>query len=248
MRVITDNPILEDHSNALGDKFRERRARKGKTTGGIKKSKGDGFFSKEKRSERKTGRQDRREERDGFFSATNRAKRKANREKRKSARKGATPLETTMGPGGTKVYLDPLPPVTQNTDGSFTKVLPGNMDFPEKIVVDVPPGDITKVPTPGPGPDILVDAKDLNAEPTKPPIIAKDPLTGAPAIKKEYVEEEIDIVEDETTGQQQVFKKADVEPGTGMSKGLKVGLIVGGVVVAGVISYVIYKSMKAKNS
>ncbi len=64
MRVITDNPIIEDHSNALGDKWRERRARKGKTSSGIKKSKGDRMFGKEKRSERK--RPDKTSERPGM--------------------------------------------------------------------------------------------------------------------------------------------------------------------------------------
>ena len=38
-------------------------------------------------------------------------------------------------------------------------------------------------------------------------------------------------------------KKADE---TGMSKGLKIGLIIGGVLLVGVIGFVVYKKMKKK--
>jgi hypothetical protein len=242
MRVITDNPIIEDHSNALGDKWRERRARKGKTSSGIKKSKGDRMFSKEKRSERKTERQAKREARDGYFSKSNIEARRTKRKNRRLARKGATPLQEYAGPGGTKVYKEPMPVVTENSDGSFTKVIPANMDNPVEVV-NLPETRVEKIETPGPAPDILVDTEDVKEDPTKPLETQTNPTTGTPEAVKTYTEEEIEIVEDEDTGQKEIHKKTNLTGKKPMSKNLKIGLIVGGVVVVGVISYLVYRNM-----
>lgn len=249
MRVITDNPIIEDHSNAFGDKWKERRATKGKTSSGIRKSnrpkkvrdKGDRFFAKEQRADRKVDREQKREDRNGFFSKTNRDARKLKRQNRKTVRKGGTPLQTYAGPGGTKVYKEALPIISPNADGSFTKIIPENLDNDAEVVI-LPPEQITKIETPGPGPDVFVDKGDLAENPEKEVKTQINPTTGDPEAVKDYTEDEIELVEDEDTGKKEAYKKTDLNPKKGMSKGLKIGLIVGGVVVVGIVSYLIYKN------
>ncbi len=83
------------------------------------------------------------------------------------ARKGATPLKEYAGPGGTKVYSEPISEVSIEPNGTITKVETPNIDNPMATKVEVNPNDVVEIPTPGPGPGVKVDKNDLDPAHTK---------------------------------------------------------------------------------
>lgn len=197
-----------------------------------------------------------KKEKTGYFSK-NRIKerrddRHATREKRKSDRKakyGARPLDAIIK-NGLKKFKDKLPKLrkTKGTDGKdkFTK------ENPDGTTTDVPKDQVTIVPPPtAGGQESYFDKKDLNT----PNEVVKTVLpNGEVELSKLYNQEETETIPNEQ-GVDTVYKKEDVvdsgdassPPSTGMSKGMKIGLIVGGsALVVGIIVFAIYKSRQGK--
>lgn len=193
-----------------------------------------GYFSKKRIEERRTDRKD------------TRTKRKAERK----AKWGARPLDAILK-NGLKKFKDKLPKLrkTKGTDGKdkFTK------ENPDGTTTDVPKDQVTIVPpsTAG-GQESYFDKKDLNT----PNEVVKTVLpNGELELAKIYSPEQTEQVPSEQGGEPVTYKKEDVvdsgdastSPSTGMSKGMKIGLIVGGsVLVLGIVAFVIYKSKQGK--
>lgn len=198
-----------------------------------------------------------KKEKTGYFSKNRiderRTDRKATREKRKADRKakyGARPLDAIVK-NGLKRFKDKLPKLrkTKGTDGKdkFTK------ENPDGTTTDVPKDQVAIVPpsTAG-GQESYFDKKDLNT----PNEVVKTVLpNGELELAKIYSPEQTEQVPSEQGGEPVTYKKEDVvdsgdastSPSTGMSKGMKIGLIVSGtVLVLGIVAFVIYKSKQGK--
>jgi hypothetical protein len=239
--VATFEEAFGEHSYAWGKK---KKSADGKTppTGDGKtpptsttpeKKEKTGYFSKKRIDERRTDRKD------------TRTKRKAERK----AKWGARPLDAILK-NGLKKFKDKLPKLrkTKGTDGKdkFTK------ENPDGTTTDVPKDQVTIVPPPtAGGQESYFDKKDLNT----PNEVVKTVLpNGEVELSKLYNQEETETIPNEQ-GVDTVYKKEDVvdsgdastSPSEGMSKGLKIGLIVGGsVLVVGIIAFVVYKSRQSK--
>lgn len=138
------------------------------------------------------------------------------------------PLEKTTQPNpntsGEK-YIDPLPPVVN-----------GQKTLPDGSKVAVNPNETEK------GADgKLYDKKDLNG--TGDTKIITNEETGQKELVKIIDAKDVTSLTAED-GEQIPFKNSDLgDSKEGMSKGLKIGLIVGGaVLVLGIIGYLIYRS------
>jgi len=242
LEVATFEEAFGEHSNAWGKK---KKSADGKTppTGDGKtpptsttpeKKEKTGYFSKKRIDERRTDRKD------------TRTKRKAERK----AKWGARPLDAILK-NGLKKFKDKLPKLrkTKGTDGKdkFTK------ENPDGTTTDVPKDQVTIVPPPtAGGQESYFDKKDLNT----PNEVVKTVLpNGELELAKIYSPEQTEQIPSEQGGEPVTYKKEDVvdsgdassPPSTGMSKGMKIGLIVGGsALVVGIIVFAIYKSRQGK--
>jgi hypothetical protein len=179
-----------------------------------------------KRTERKTQRGIRKSERV--------AERKSNKDRRRAtrrAKKDARALKKTTK-NGKDIYQDKIPPLTKDATGNFIKT---NPDGSTTVI----PKEETKVITNSNGTTTTYDNKDISS--TDKVIQQINPVTKQNELIGEYTEEQTEVALDDK-GNEQVYKKADVG---GMSKGLKIGLIVGGSVVGlALIGLIIYKLKK----
>lgn len=199
-----------------------------------------------------------KKEKTGYFSKNRiderRTDRKATREKRKADRKakyGARPLDAIVK-NGLKKFKDKLPKLrkVKTADGKdgFAK------DLPDGKTVTVPSDQVTTVPSTNGGQPSFFDKKDLNT----PNEVIKTVLpNGELELAKIYSPEQTEQIPNEQGGEPVTYKKEDVadsgdasttsSSSTGMSKGMKIGLIVGGTaLVLGIVAFVIYKSKQGK--
>jgi hypothetical protein len=142
----------------------------------------------------------------------------------------------------------PLPPPTPEERGSGSStsmptkpvdvippVINGEKQNPDGSKTAVPPQDQTKVG------DQIVDKKDLVD--TQNVTVQTNPETGVKEIVAEVDPSKVETLTTED-GEQIAFKKSDLieNKPEGMSKGMKIGLIVGGsLIVLGIVSYFIFK-------
>jgi len=147
--------------------------------------------------------------------------------------KQIAPLEKTTQPStdtsGEK-YIDPLPPVVKKEDGTLVKTLADGSQ------VAVNPNETEK------GADgKLYEKKDLNG--TGDTLVITNEQTGLKELVKIIDAKDVTNLTAED-GEVIPFKNSDLgDAKSGMSKGLKIGLIVGGaVLVLGIIGYLIYRS------
>jgi hypothetical protein len=172
----------------------------------------------------------------------------ANRKLRK-ARKAAPvvypiPPADGIAGGPSQQFVKPIPPVTKKPDGSGTKNVNGT-------VVNVPKNDIVNVPGPG-GASVPVDKADVQGKPIK-----LDANGNATTLLSQ---EQVDLALG-PNGATDFFEVADVGDGQGgdganpidteregrwatMSTGAKIGIIAGGVVLLGGITFAIVKLSK----
>lgn len=241
--VATFEEAFGEHSNAWGKKKKSTDGKTTPPTGDGKtppsttpeKKEKTGYFSKNKTKER-------REDRD-----KTREKRRADRK----AKHGARPLDSIVK-NGLKKFKDKLPKLrkVKGADGKdkFEKELPDGtkQEVSKDQVQIVPP------PTSG-GQESFFDKKDLN---TKNEVVKTVLANGEVELSKIYAPEETEQIPSEQGGEPVTYKKEDVADSgdasitassTGMSKGMKIGLIVGGsVLVLGIVAFVIYKSKQGK--
>jgi hypothetical protein len=120
----------------------------------------------------------------------------------------------TSGTGGKDVFRQELAPATASTPPAKTITIEGKKFSTE------------------------------NVPPSKPIVVATDPTTGMKTVGVEFAPSEVAGVQS-PDGTYEYYKTSDVEPPKkGMSKALTIGLIVGGVVVAGIVTYLIVKKNK----
>ena len=169
--------------------------------------------------------------------------------KLRQARKAATvvypiPPASGIAGGPDQQFVKPIPPVTRKPDGTGTKNVNGT-------VVNVPKKDIVNVPGPG-GAALTVDKADVAGKPIKAD--ANGNLTTV--LSKEQVDLALG-----PDGATDFFETTDVGDGQGgdganpidreregrwatMSTGAKIGIIAGGVVLLGGITFAIVKLSK----
>lgn len=187
------------------------------------KKKKTGFFSKQKREERKAVRVDKRE----------------TRRKKRKAKYGARPL-IGMLKAGKKYFKDRLPKLKKKADGNYEKTLPDGK------TVDVPKEAVTIIPAPKGAPTGTPPLAVEKAELKTGGQIATEKVNGEVIITNTYTENQTEKATDDK-GQEQVYKKADVvdegsaEAKKPMSTGLKVGLALGGAALLGLVIYVLVK-------
>ena len=246
-----------DYSYAVGDKIADKLAEKYGDSEGVAKTpataedkkmvldqmaKGDtkskktGYFSKDKRDIRKGERNVRQKERKDDRIAT-----RIERRKNRKAKYGARPLNP-FTKGGKQFWKDNLPKLKKKANGNYEKT---NQDgkteeiAKEKVTIIPPPANAPKNTPPA-----VVETKDLQ---TKAEIVTTV-VNGETVVAKNYSENQTEKATDDK-GNEQVYKKEDVvdegsaEAKKPMSPILKYSLIVGSVLVAGVIGYLIYKKM-----
>ncbi len=229
--------------NAKGEKFKKGMGKIGKGFTKVGKAIAKGFKKfvgkfKPKKGARKL-RQDNRAIKKNE-KATKYAEKKAKRDKERAEAKakGQTPPPPLPPPtkeelGGTtgsaNKIVDVIPPVVngmkQNPDGSTTPV---------------PPADQTKVG------NVVVDKKDIQG--STDVAVETNPTTGAQEVVAGVDPSNVETLTTED-GEQIQFKKSDLEDNKpeGMSKGMKIGLIVGGsLIVLGVVAFFIFKSKGSK--
>jgi hypothetical protein len=245
MRIITKRPIISSenadlYSNAddAGTEkkqgiFKRAIAGQKKATGGaVDKYYTDAEIAKRqgqrttKRTERKTRRATNKAERI--------AERKENRDRRRATRKAKKDARALkkVSKYGKEIYQDKLPTLTKDASGNFTKQLEDGSN------VSVPASQTQTIVAPN-GSATTFDKKDIDTP--KELIKTINPTTNQVELIKEYTPEETEVAFD-NAGNEQVYKKADVG---GMSKGLKIGLIVGGSVLGlALIGLIIYKLKK----
>jgi hypothetical protein len=218
MRIISNNPVMVD------DNFSEAR--------GTSKKK------QERQSQRstrklKSGTKEERKEVRGAKREERQAKRKARRNARK--------LKLDKNRDGKITFKDFIPKLRKET--SSTGQARWVKDNPDGTKEVVPDNRVEEVKGSG-GVKTPVDGDDLKGATTAQ---SDTNGNGVTASFPETAVEEAEF-EDGTTG---YVKKDDLDGGSndkGMSKGLKIGLIIGGVVVATVITILVVKSMKSKSS
>jgi hypothetical protein len=181
-----------------------------------------GFFSKQKREERKTIREDRKRER--------------------KAKYGSRPLIAFLK-SGKQYFKDHLPKLKKKSNGDFEKTLPDGK------TVDVPKDQVTTLPAPKGAPagtqPLAVETADLKTGGQ----IATEIVNGETIVTNTYAETQTEKAVDDK-GQEQVYKKADVvdadsaEAKKPMSTLVKVGLGVGAAAVLGVIIYLVVRPKK----
>lgn len=213
--------------------FKRAIAGQKKATGGVvDKYYSDSEIAK-RQGQRGTKRADRRTQR-GIRKSERVAERTANRERRRAtrqAKKNARALKKTTK-YGKDIYQDKIPPLTKDATGNFIKTNPDG----STIVI---PKEETKTITNPNGTTTTYDNKDIIS--TDKVIQQINPNTKQNELIGEYTEEQTEVALDDK-GNEQVYKKADV---SGMSKGLKIGLIVGGSVLGlALIGLIIYKLKK----
>lgn len=253
MRVITDRKIQfvgEEHSFFM-DKFKAKMATKygGDEDGEdgsihatpateadkqqmIQQWAGDKGGKSSKKDARRTNRANRREAR---------RERREERKMKKDARK----LETKKDKEGKEVHADAVPTITRDSLGNFIKrKADGTLEKIAKallVVVNSKTGATSPLASNFSNfsaNELIVDKTDIaNGKPLK---MSTNPISNAPVAEQHYSDDE--VIETENGN---VYKKSDVagegdSTKGGMSKGLKIGLIVGGsilIIVAGVLIY-----------
>jgi hypothetical protein len=197
------------------------------------------YFSKTEMQKRKKERNVRQKERKDDRIAT-----RIERRKNRKAKYGARPLNP-FTKGGKQFWKDNLPKLKKKANGNYEKT---NQDgkteeiAKEKVTIIPPPANAPKNTPPA-----VVETKDLQ---TKAEIVTTV-VNGETVVAKNYSENQTEKATDDK-GNEQVYKKEDVvdessaEAKKPMSPILKYSLIVGSVLVAGVIGYLIYKKMNKK--
>lgn len=230
MKIITESPIEVkygcdcNHSNAdatAGDPTGRDSSKVGK----------QGFFSKQKREQRKDKRADRREVRQ--------EKRAARR-----AKKGARPLKAFMQ-GQKKLFKDLLHPITKNADGTYSKTLAdgSNVTVDPKNLAQLDP---SKFPGLKAGVDgkLLFDKLDLGGR--KPSAIMDDGIARVATILQQNETTEVPGAD----GKIEVYKTEDTEDEgapektEGMSTTTKVLIGVGAAVLIGGLIYMATRPKK----
>jgi hypothetical protein len=241
MRIITDSPITNDdaYSNAKGDGKARRAARKSKRSGRQKSFGDKGMTNKEFRQSQKEGRKALK----GGSKEEKKAARQARRSERKTrrkARRNARKLSMDTNKDGKVTFKDLIHPLKRKKNAStgqasWVKVNPDGSEeiVPDDKVEEVKGNGGVKVPV---AEEDLVGVENAQANPDGT-VIAEIP--------EENVEEM--TFDDGSTG---YGKKADVEGGEndkGMSKKLKTGLIIGGIVlVVGVVATILIVQARKK--
>tara|TARA_R110000868_G_scaffold181220_7_gene422080 strand:- start:6786 stop:7544 length:759 start_codon:yes stop_codon:yes gene_type:complete len=252
MIVKSKNPIRivnvsiqsnDSFSYAIGDKIADKIAEKygdgddsvTKTQGteaekaavyGAGKKTKTGFFSKQKREERKAVRVDKRE----------------TRRKKRIAKYGARPL-IGMLKAGKKAFKDRLPKLKKKADGNYEKTLPDGK------TVDVPKEAVTILPAPKDAPAGTPPLAVEKAELKTGGQIATEKVNGEVVVTNTYTENQTETATD-NNGKEQVYKIADVvdegseEAKKPMSTLAKVGIGVGAAVILGVIVYLVVRPKK----
>lgn len=182
---------------------------------------------KEKRTENKIERSEKREVRQ-----EKRAERRANRK----AKYGARPL-IGMTKAGVQKFKDKLPKLHR-------KVKENGEEIFEKQMPDGQVKELTRSAVQAVGTNDFFDKADIN---TPKEVVQTTMPDGSVDLHKEYDSSETETVAD-ANGTEQVFKKEDVQDDskfwTSWSTGKKIGVVVGGLAVVGIIGYVIYRSRK----
>lgn len=215
MITVIAKKVVNSDSYKNFDDYSEARGKKEEKSDD--KPKKLGYFSKEKKDARKEKRSEKKEER-----KEKRAERRADRK----AKRGARPLKTIFK-NGVKKFKDALPKLKKkvNSGGAetFVKTLPdGTVKELTKEMVKVIPASKTG------GEQSIYDLADIN---TSKEVLQTVNPDGSIDLHKEYSESETETIPDEI-GTEQVYKKEDVEDTEGtMNKNLKIGLIVGGVLL-----------------
>jgi hypothetical protein len=245
MRIITNRPIISSenadlYSNAddAGTEkkqgiFKRAIAGQKKATGGaVDKYYSDTEIAK-RQGQRGTKRADRRTQR-GIRKSERVAERKENRERRRATRKAKKDARALrkVTKNGQEIYQDRLPILTIDANGNYIKT------NPDGSTTIIPKEQIKVIVNPN-GTNTVYDSKDINNAQN---VIQKvDTNTNQTQLIEEYTPEQTEVLFD-NAGNEQVYKKADVG---GMSKGLKIGLIVGGSVLGlALIGLIIYKLKK----
>lgn len=227
MRVVTDRPmILEDHSNAGGKERRQQRraARQAKRSDRQAGKGGRKEARLEKRAERKAGRMEKR----------------AERQERRKARRNARKLKWDKDKDGKITFRDFIPRLRQQR--SNTGQLKVVKDNPDGTTTEVPAERVETITDPQTGTKVQVDSTDVQGTQT----VSVDPNGNVTATLGEDQVEEMTF-DDGSTG---FARRDDVEGGArdekgwkSLSTGAKVGIIAAGVVVSGVLAFVIYKAV-----
>jgi hypothetical protein len=252
MKIITNRKVLtkrtSNYSNACGcsgfDDYSNFSLFKKKsdttTTTDADKSKiGKNIFSGiGKKDDNKTSV---KKEKTGFFSKKSKEERNKKREKRKQdlkAKYGARPLKGFFKQGK-QFFKDHLPKLKKKENGNYEK------KNPDGTTLEINAKDTTTIQPPSSAPKntppVVIDNADLNSG----GVTNTSVENGEVVITKTYTEAETETAIDDN-GLEQVYKKSDTIE-VGMSKTLKIGLIVGGsVILLGLIGLLIYKSKNNK--
>lgn len=245
MRIITNRPIISSenadfYSNADDAAVEKKQSifkraiegQKKATGGAVDKYYTDAEIAK-RQGQRATKRTDRKTRR-ASNKAERIAERKENRDRRRATRKAKKDARALkkVTKYGKEIYQDKLPTLTKDASGNFTKTLEDGTN------VSVPANQTQTIVAPN-GTSTTFDKKDIDTP--KELIKTINPTTNQVELIKEYTPEETEVAFD-NAGNEQVYKKADVG---GMSKGLKIGLIVGASILGlALIGLIIYKSKK----
>ena len=184
-----------------------------------------------------------------YFGKEARAERKENRK----SKHGSRPLKTIMKNGKTW-FKDHLPKAKKKAKANGTVVYeytpPSTPTVPNPVPVELKKEEVVIIPNAVDPNNPSVYAKiDMETPKEVQQIINK--TTGEVVLTKEYQPDEVEMVVEPVNPDQpagptveSVYKKEDVidqgakdDKKPGMSKGLKIGLIVGGVVLLGAIIY-----------
>lgn len=219
MRVVTDRPmILEDHSNAGGKERRQKR-RADRQAGGGKKAE-----RVEKREQRQA----------------KRSTRKAERLEKRKARRNARKLKWDKDKDGKITFRDFIPKLRK--ERTSTGQAKWVKDNPDGTKTEVKPEDVKTVTNKTTGEQIPVDGADIRG--TEEVVVDNSGNVTA-KLNEDQVEEM--TFDDGSTG---YARKDDVEGGINdkkgwksLSTGAKVGIIIAGVAVSGVLAFVIYKAV-----
>ena len=249
MKIITNRKIItkdsSDYSNACGcsgfDDYSNFSFKKKSTTNTDEdKAKiGKNIFSGiGKKDDSKTSV---KKEKTGFFSKKAKEERNKKREKKKQDRKakyGARPLKGFLKQGK-QFFKDHLPKLKKKENGNYEK------KNPDGTTAEINAKDTTKIQPPPSAPKntppVVIDNADLNSGGVTNTSVENGELV----VTKTYTEAETETAIDDN-GLEQVYKKSDTEE-VGISKTLKIGLIVGGsVILLGLIGLLIYKSKNNK--
>ena len=166
------------------------------------------------------------------------AQKKREKEIADAKAKGQTPPPPLPPPpppvaGSETVHVDVIPPVVPDASGKMMK------QNPDGTQTEVPKADVTTAPN-----GQQIDKKDIQGAGEL--ATGKNPETGQPEVTKVIPPEEVKNLTTED-GETIPFKASDLEKNDGMSKGMKMALIIGGsVLVLGIIGFIIYKSRSGK--